>query len=98
MGIFWRRANRAGAVAGMLAGLGVCAGYRLIGLPGPRSWLGIGAPQADTHWFGIDPMAAGVFGVPAGLVVLVLVSLVTAPPGAAEAEMAARLRLPPSAG
>ena len=96
-GIFWRRANRAGAVAGMLVGLGVCAGYMLAGLPGPRSWLGLGALPGDAHWFGIDPMAAGVFGVPAGFVALVLVSLATPPPGADEAGMAARLRLPPSA-
>src|SRR5574337_635997 len=84
MGIFWRRANRAGAVAAMVVGLGVCAWYMATGLPAPRSWLGLAPPSADSHWFGIDPMAAGVFGVPAGMVALVLVSLATPPPAQAE--------------
>jgi cation/acetate symporter len=43
MGIFWRRANRAGAVAGMLAGLGVCLAYMALNLPIARSLLGVTA-------------------------------------------------------
>src|SRR5690606_10118144 len=39
-GVFWRRANRAGATAGMLVGLTVCAGYMVAGLTPARSWLG----------------------------------------------------------
>ena len=96
LGIFWRRANRPGAIAAMVVGLGVCAWYMVIGLPTPRSWLGLGAPGADSHWFGIDPMAAGVFGVPAGTVALVLVSLATRAPADAEREFVERLRQPPS--
>ena len=97
-GIFWRRANRAGAVAGMLTGLGVCAWYMVTGLPGPRSWLGLEAPGAQALWFGIDPMAAGVFGVPAGMVVLVLASLATPAPAAPEDDLAAQLRMPQTTG
>ena len=41
MGIFWRRANRAGAVAGMLAGTAVCLAYMAANLPIARSLLGI---------------------------------------------------------
>ena len=98
MGIFWRRANGPGAVAGMLAGIGVCVWYMVNGLTGPREWLGIQGALADSRWFDIDPMAAGVFGVPAGFAALVLVSLLTRPPRGAEADLAASLRLPPSAG
>ena len=47
LGIFWRRANRAGAAAGMLAGLGVCAWYMATNLPLLRAWLGITRPLAD---------------------------------------------------
>jgi cation/acetate symporter len=94
IGIFWRRANRAGAVAGMLAGAGLCLWYMARNLAGPRAWLGLGEAAADLRWFGIDPVAAGVFGVPMGCAVLLLVSWLTPPPGEAELLMADRLRRP----
>ena len=94
LGIFWRRANRAGAVAGMLVGIAVCLGYMARNLAWPRAWLGFGDAAADLRWFGIDPMAAGVFGVPAGCAVLLLVSLLTAPPAEPELAMVDALRQP----
>ncbi len=94
IGIFWRRANRAGAVAGMLSGAGLCLWYMARNLAGPRAWLGLGEAAADGRWLGIDPVAAGVFGVPVGCAVLVLVSWLTPPPGPAEQAMADRLRRP----
>ncbi len=93
-GIFWRRANRAGAVAGMLAGVGLCLWYMARNLDGAREFLGLGQAVADQRWFGIDAMAAGVFGVPVGCAVLLLVSLLTPPPAAKEAAMAEALRYP----
>jgi cation/acetate symporter len=39
-------------------------------------------------------MAAGVFGAPAGALVLVIVSLLTPPPGPAEQAVVDRLRTP----
>ncbi|OYU74474.1 MAG: hypothetical protein CFE45_34735 [Burkholderiales bacterium PBB5] len=92
LGIFWQRANRAGAVAGMVTGAGVCLWYMTHNLPGVREVLGV---VADARWFGVQPMAAGVFGVPAGALALVLVSLLTRAPALAERQMAARLREPP---
>ena len=94
MGIFWRRANRAGAVAGMLTGALLCLWYMARNLAGPRAMLGLGEAAADGRWFGIDPVAAGVFGVPAGCLVLVVVSLLTAPPEPAERAMADDMRRP----
>ncbi len=94
MGIFWRRASRAGAVAGMLSGAAVCLWYMASNQAGPRAFLGLGDAAADMRWFGIDPVAAGVFGVPAGFVMLVLVSLLTRPPEPAEQAMAEGLRRP----
>ena len=101
IGIFWRRANRAGAVAGMLAGAGLCLWYMLRNLPGPRAFFGLGEAVADLRWFGIDPVAAGVFGVPLGCLVLVVVSLLTRAPSAEERAMVDHLRQPepwPSGG
>ncbi|HEX5687142.1 MAG TPA: VC_2705 family sodium/solute symporter [Ideonella sp.] len=84
LGIFWKRANRWGAGAGMLAGLGVCSGYLAITQPWLRELLHLQGPP--TLWWGIQPVSAGIFGVPVGLVVMVIVSLLTPrPPPAVEA-------------
>lgn len=72
-GVFWKRANRIGAIAGMLSGMGVCLYYMLC------TYEILGGSAAH-QWFGISPISAGVFGVPAGLLGLVLGSLLTAPP------------------
>ncbi len=75
LGIFWRRTSRAGAVAGMVAGLGLTAFYMLANAAWVRNIAGL-SPEA-TLWFGILPVSAGVFGVALGFAVAVLVSLVT---------------------
>jgi cation/acetate symporter len=77
LGIFWSRANRRGAVAGMVAGLGVTIYYLTVNAPPFRALFGMAPGHA--LWFGIQPVSAGVFGVPVGLVVTVLVSLMTKP-------------------
>lgn len=76
LGIFWRGTTRQGAVAGMLAGLGITVYYLLSHVASVKAWL----PQAlgaDGLWFGIQPISAGVFGVPVGLAVAWGVSLCT---------------------
>ena len=78
LGIFWRGTTRRGAVAGMLAGLSVTMYYLLSQVDGVREVV----PDmllADGLWFGISPISSGVFGVPTGLLVTWLVSLVTRP-------------------
>lgn len=73
LGIFWRGTTRQGAVAGMLAGLGVAAYYMLSNVAAVRA----AAPTlllGDGLWWGIQPISAGVFGVPAGLLMAWLVS------------------------
>jgi cation/acetate symporter len=72
MGIFWKRASCWGAVAGMWAGLGVTLYYMVANQPWLRGVFNIESPIA--LWWDIQPLAAGVFGVPVGLCVLVLVS------------------------
>lgn len=75
LGIFWRGTTRAGAVAGMLAGLGVTVYYMLVNSQVIRTLVGL-EPGAAL-WFGILPVSAGVFGVGLGLMVAVIVSLAT---------------------
>ncbi|MCE4536040.1 cation acetate symporter [Pelomonas sp. P7] len=92
-GVFWRRANRAGALAGMLAGLATCLAYLAAAHPGLRALVGLPGPPM-LIW-DIQPAAAGLFGVPAGALVLVVVSLVTAPPRQREREFVDTLRSRP---
>jgi len=93
LGVFWRRANRQGAVLGMLTGLAVTLYYMGVNEPWLRSLLGVQWP--GQLWFGIQPISAGVFGVPAGFVAAILGSLLTAPPGPAQQAFVAQLRRPP---
>lgn len=73
LGIFWRGATRAGAVCGMLAGFLVTVYYMTAKSTAVRVALGL--PGDATLWFGIQPTAAGVFGVSLGVAVIVAVSL-----------------------
>jgi cation/acetate symporter len=92
LGVFWRRANRWGAAAGMVGGLGLTLYYVLANQPGVRETLGITSP---VHlWWGIQPIAAGLFGVPAGFALMVVVSLLTPAPSRAALDMVERVRLP----
>jgi cation/acetate symporter len=75
LGIFWPRASRVGAVSGMLAGFGITVYYMAVNAPSLRAL--VGATGQPPLWFGIQPVAGGVFGVAAGLAVTVLVSLAT---------------------
>ena len=74
LGIFWPGLTRSGAVGGMLAGLGVTLYYMGVNLPVVRTALQL---QGDGLWWGIQPVSAGVFGVAAGLVVALVLSLLT---------------------
>jgi cation/acetate symporter len=86
-GVFWKRANHQGAIAGMLAGFLVCVYYMLHTNP-------ILGGDANAAWFHIAPISAGVFGVPAGLAVLALVSLLTPPPSRESIGLVEHIRAP----
>ena len=73
LGIFWKRANRPGAVTGMLVGLAVTIFYVV------RTHPFFGGSMTNA-WFDINSISAGVFGVPFGFVTIVVVSLLTRPP------------------
>jgi cation/acetate symporter len=92
LGIFWKRANRLGASLGMLAGLGITIYYMAMTQPWMRGVLGITAPVQ--LWWGIQPISAGVFGVPLGFAVMVVVSLLSRPPSESEQAVAERVRYP----
>lgn len=78
LGVFWQRANRWGAVCGMVSGLSLSCYYIAQNDAWMRGLLGITSPV--NLWFGIQPISAGVFGVPLGVAVIVLVSWLTPEP------------------
>ena len=90
MGVFWKRANKWGAIMGMLAGLGVCGYYMARTYP---FFINMGVPKMDL-WFSMNPISAGMFGLPVGLVTIVIVSLLTAPPSKEVQELVEHVRYP----
>ena len=98
LGIFWKRANKWGASLGMLAGLGITFYYMITTQP----WLyklTHGTPitpeilKANT-WWDIAPISAGLFGVPLGFAVIIIVSLLTKEPGKDIQELVEHVRYP----
>ena len=89
-GIFWKRANAAGSLSAMAVGAGITLYYMVCNHPGLRSVFRIDAPI--DLWWGILPVASGVFGVPAALLTLIVVSLLTKSPSAEQMLLVQKLR------
>jgi cation/acetate symporter len=92
LGIFWKRATKWGAVIGMLAGFGTTAYYMIMNHPWMRTVFAIDSPVS--LWGGILPISAGVFGVPVGFAVIILVSLLTPAPPREVQELVEHVRYP----
>lgn len=84
MGIWWKRANKPGALAGMGVGLGITLYYMIA-----SRFYGV-------SWFGTATIASGIFGIPLGFVTIWIVSLLTAPPDAQMQQLVADVRFPKS--
>jgi cation/acetate symporter len=70
LGMLWTRVHRSAVVMGMLSGLGVTIYYMVVNAPAFRHFWHLD-PYAGL-WWGIQPLSAGVFGVPVGFGVMVL--------------------------
>jgi len=93
LGIFWKRANDRGAIAGMISGIGFTAGYIV--------YFKFMNPELNSaaHWlFGISPEGIGTFGMMINFAVAISVSLLTPPPPAAVQELVEEIRLPDHIG
>ncbi len=78
LGIFWERATRIGALAGMVVGVSLTLYYILRVEFDSVTWFGIRGFQMEP-WFHVQSTSGGVFGVFAGFMTIILVSLVTKP-------------------
>ena len=90
LGVFWKRTTSRGAVAGMLAGLGVCVYYIVSTYPFITHMTGYNGGL----WFGIEPISSGVFGVPAGFVTAIVASLLDRRPDARDIALVDYIRRP----
>jgi cation/acetate symporter len=88
MGIWWKGATRAGAIASMAGGLGVGWWY-LLAIRNPKAWYGLAEP-----WFGLDHLRFGVVGITASLILMVVVSMVSEKPSKEIQDMVDEVRIP----
>ena len=96
MGIFSKRINKQGAIAGMLTGLIFTYGYIEYFKGLFLKWAGSpwGENVAD-HWlFGISPEGIGVIGMCLNFIVMISVSFMTAPPPEHIQHMVENIRVP----
>ena len=83
LGIWWKRGNRQGAIAGMIVGFLTGSLYLyLVRFAGMEPWLGI------------DHLRFGVIGAAASLIAMVVVSLLTPPPDEETQRMIDEVRVP----
>ncbi len=93
MGIFSKRMNKEGAIAGMLTGLSFTATYIIY-----FKFIDPSANSAEHWWFGISPEGIGTLGMLINFVVSSLVCKVTAPPPEEIQNMVDDIRIPQGAG
>jgi cation/acetate symporter len=83
LGVWWKRANRPGALAGMFFGF-LAGTLYLVNI----RWLG------GAEWFGIDHLRFGMIGMPVSLVAMVVVTLMTPEPDEETQAMVDEMRIP----
>jgi len=86
LGIFWRRANKLGAILGMTSGLGVTMYYMYMTYP----FFGVNAPL----WWDIAPISSGIFGIPVGILGVIIGSLISPAPSKEVQELVDHVRYP----
>jgi len=92
LGIFWKRATGIAASLGMLAGLGTTVYYMVTTQPWMRGIFGVTSPVQ--LWWDIQPISAGLFGVPVGIAVILIVSMITPAPSRKIQELVEYVRYP----
>ena len=89
MGIFSKRMNKEGAIAGMITGLTFTASYIIY-----FKFINPSINSAENWWFGISPEGIGTLGMVFNFLISFLVSRVTAPPPQEIKDMVDDIRIP----
>lgn len=99
LGIFYKRMNTAGAIAGMLSGIGVTLFYvfQHKGIMFVKSTAFLG-DMSPNWFFGIEPNAFGAVGALVNIVVAIAVCKVTAPPPKEIQDLVDNIRSPHGEG
>ncbi|MBO3117576.1 cation acetate symporter [Winogradskyella sp. DF17] len=96
LGIFDKRMNRQGAVAGMIVGITLMLFYMIVYKTG---LIGVMDPRpASEWWFGTSPEGFGTVAMLVNVVVSVIVSRMTPPPPQHVQEIVENIRIPSGAG
>ncbi len=93
MGVFSRRMNKEGAIAGMLVGIIFTAAYIIY-----FKFVNPAANNPDHWWFGISPEGIGTIGMLLSFIVAYIVSRMTPPPPPEVQEIVDHVRIPRGAG
>jgi cation/acetate symporter len=93
LGIFWKRMNREGAIAGMVTGIVFTAAYIVY-----FKFVDPAANVPDRWLFGVSPEGIGTVGMVLNFAVGGLVSLLTPPPPEAIQRLVDDIRVPKGAG
>ncbi|RWK64231.1 sodium:solute symporter family protein [Mesorhizobium sp.] len=91
LGVWWKRANSAGAVAGMIAGFGITLFYLVMTQYGAD--FDKATPNMEL-WWGVKNISSATFGLPVGFAVMVIVSLLTRAPSRAMQDFIEEIRVP----
>ena len=83
LGVWWKRANAQGAIAGMVAGFGVGSWY-----------LYMVYAAGMTPWLQLDHLRFGIVGMAASLIAMVVVTLLTPAPSKEIQDMVDEVRVP----
>ncbi len=95
LGIFYKRMNKEGAVAGMVVGITAMLLYMIKYKLG---WFDDVLPGSDEWWFGISPEGFGSVAMLINFVVSLAVCRFTAPPPLAVQNIVENIRIPSGAG
>jgi len=91
LGVWWKRATRQGAIAGIMAG--ILSGLTYLLWVYPQFSVPIFG-GVNTPFLGITQLTFGIFGSAVSLVSMVVVSLITSEPNAATQRMVDEVRVP----
>ncbi|MDH7443988.1 sodium:solute symporter family protein [Aquimarina sp. 2201CG14-23] len=95
LGIFYKRMNKEGAIAGMVVGI-ICMLLYMIKYK--LGWFDETLPTSDEWWFGISPEGFGAIAMSINFIVSLIVCQFTTKPPKEVQEIVENIRIPTNAG